>query len=278
MPLKITTLIENHPGDNPNLIYEHGLSLYIETDQLNILFDTGQTGEFVKNTAVLKCPLNKLDYVIISHGHYDHSGGFKTLMPYLNKNTKLIIGDEFFNQKYKLLANGIYKFNGNSFSEEDLDEKQIEYIKIKDDVYHLNEHIDIYKNFHMHNNFESIPAKFKIKHANEYINDTFPDEIALGIKTSQGLIVTVGCSHRGIVNILEAIKSQSSLPIIGVIGGTHLVEADEQRISKTLKYLDTLPLEFIACSHCTGEAIVKIKEHFKDKFIFNCTGNIIEIE
>ena len=275
MSLKITTLIENHPSDNHNLAYEHGLSLYIEIDNLKILFDTGQTGTFVKNAQTLNCPLDDLDYVIISHGHYDHSGGFKTLMPFLNSKTKLIIGNEFFNLKYKKLDDNGYKFNGNGFTEKDLLNNDIKYLKIKDDIYHLNEHIDIYKNFKQANDFEIIPAKFKINQDDNYINDTFPDEIALGIKTNQGLIVIVGCSHRGIVNILESVKEQTSLPIIGIIGGTHLVEADEDRIARTLNYLDTLPLQFIACSHCTGEAINDIKEHFKNKFIFNCTGNVI---
>ena len=73
--LRITTLIENMPDEEGKLIAEHGLSLYIEFDGKRILFDTGQTGDFVKNAKYLGINLDSLDDIIISHGHYDHSGG-----------------------------------------------------------------------------------------------------------------------------------------------------------------------------------------------------------
>jgi 7,8-dihydropterin-6-yl-methyl-4-(beta-D-ribofuranosyl)aminobenzene 5'-phosphate synthase len=79
MPLKITTLIENTPGENKALASEHGLSFFIEKDGFRVLFDTGQSGAFLENARHLDIDLGRLDAVAISHGHYDHSGGFRSL-------------------------------------------------------------------------------------------------------------------------------------------------------------------------------------------------------
>ena len=276
MTFKITTLIENNPAKDNNFAYEHGLSLYIEKDDLKILFDTGQSGAFLDNADKLNVPLNELDYLIMSHGHYDHSGGFKRFMPYISEKTKIIIGEGFFDTKCKALADGKYKMNGNSFTEEDLVDNHLNYQFISDDFFMLDEDLFIFKNFKQTNDYEIIPNKFLIKENETYHQDTFKDEIALGIKTAKGLVVIVGCSHRGIVNILSDIQTKIDLPIVGLIGGTHLVEADESRIQKTITYLDSLNLDFVAFSHCTGPAIDCLGKHFKDKFIFNNTANIIK--
>lgn len=79
MTVKITTLIENN-SDNPSLHSEHGLSFYIQVDNTNIIFDTGQSGKFIENADKLNIDLKQTDYVILSHGHYDHSGGFISLI------------------------------------------------------------------------------------------------------------------------------------------------------------------------------------------------------
>ena len=99
MDLRITTLIENNQDAQKSLCYEHGLSMFIETDGKQILFDTGQTGDFLKNAKLLNKDLTALDYIIMSHGHYDHSGGFRTLVGEAGKISQLIVGDEFFKPK-----------------------------------------------------------------------------------------------------------------------------------------------------------------------------------
>lgn len=102
------------------------------------------------------------------------------------------------------------------------------------------------------------------------------DEIALGLITHKGLVVIAGCSHVGIINILSNIQEKVRIPIYAVIGGTHLVEADNERIDRTVAAFHEMNIEYIAVSHCTGEnAIEKIKKEFNNKFILNNTGNEI---
>lgn len=278
MELKITTLIENNIDNNKKLKYEHGLSLYIEIDNKKILFDTGQTGHFIENAKSLNKSLDDLDYVILSHGHYDHSGGVQRLLQKLNKNTIIIMGEEYFYPKYKTIENEEYKFNGNSFSEDLLTNKGFSVDKITNDITYISEKIIIFHNFKRFTSYEKRNERFFIKTQDGFVHDDFKDEIAIGIITKKGLAVVAGCSHIGIINILKTIKTRINMNIYAVIGGTHMVEADDDRINSTIKDLKDLKIDYIAVSHCTGEkATEEIKKNFKEKFIINNTGNVIEI-
>lgn len=278
MELKITTLIENMPGTDARLKYEHGLSLFIEFDGRKILFDTGQTGAYTDNAEVLGIKLRETDTLIVSHGHYDHCGGVLKTLDLLQPNAKMYVGREFFNPKYKCLEDGSYKYNGVGFSERDLIGKGIRLRKVNDDVTVLGGNILLFKNFLRKNEFEKRNPKFVIEKNGEKVPDEFADEIVLGLITTRGLVVVAGCSHGGIINILSGIKERINIPICAVLGGTHLVEADEDRIDKTIAAFHEMQVEYVAVSHCTGETgIQKMKEEFKDKFILNCTGNVFSL-
>jgi 7,8-dihydropterin-6-yl-methyl-4-(beta-D-ribofuranosyl)aminobenzene 5'-phosphate synthase len=278
MNFKITTLIENNTDDNNSLINEHGLSLYIEINELKLLVDTGESGDFIKNAEKLNLNLDDLDYVLLSHGHYDHTGGFKKLVENKTSSFKLIVGERFFCDKYKLTEDKSYRFNGNSFNKEYVDKNNISIKKMNEDIFYINENIMVISNFERSNDYECLNENFHIREDGGYILDDFSDEIALVIKSEKGLVVILGCSHFGVCNILETIIKRTGLPIYGVIGGIHLVGADNKRIEKTLNYFQENNINILALSHCTGEkAIEEIKERLGEKYLYNNTGNIIEI-
>ena len=278
MELKITTLIENNSDDKGQLLFEHGLSLYIEADGKKILFDTGQSGDFIKNAKALNKNLNELDFCMISHGHYDHSGGFEKLVSEVDKFPPFIVGEEFFKPKYKTLDTSVYKFNGNSFNEEFITKNQIALRKVKEDMIYLTKHIIIFHHFSRYTDYEKRNSRFCLKENADYIPDNFDDEISLGIITEKGLVVIVGCSHVGIVNILKTISRRVNIQIYAVVGGTHLVEAEEARMQKTIDAFKEMKIQLIAVSHCTGEeGIHLISQKLKEQFIYNNTGKVIEI-
>lgn len=290
MKIEITTLIENNPDDHEQLSNEHGLSLFIEADGVNILFDTGKSGDFIQNADKLGKDLTSLDNIIISHGHYDHSGGFEKLVDTIEKIPKLIIGAEFFNPKYKKIGEKEFKYIGSLFNEEYIFKKHIPMKKVKENIYCITENIMVLHNFIRDTEFEKLNDKFFISgregymgtppnQGDSYLQDEFLDEVALGIATEKGLVVIVGCSHVGIVNILQTIRKRIDMPIYAVIGGTHLIEADESRIENTISFFQDMNIELVAVSHCTGEKGVRlIKENLLDKFVFNNTGNVIKFE
>jgi len=275
MSIKITTLIENKADENNVLINEHGLSLYIEIDEMKILFDTGQSGDFIKNAEKLKINLDKLEYVILSHGHYDHSGGFRKLVDNTNKSFKLIVGSGFFNKKYKLVEES-YKSNGNNFDEVFIVENNISIKYINQDSLNITEDVIIFSNFEKNTEFEVLNKNFYKKQNEEYISDDFADEIVLVLKHKKGLIIILGCSHVGVTNILKTIITRTGMPIYCIIGGSHLIEADELRLKGTIEFLKENNISMLRLSHCTGEnAIKELENEFGNKFVYNNTGNSI---
>ncbi|SFR86426.1 MBL fold metallo-hydrolase [Anaeromicropila populeti] len=275
--IKITTLIEDRPDENNEMVCEHGLSLYIEAGDKKILFDTGQTGAFIQNADKLNKDLAAVDYVMISHGHYDHSGGFRKLAETVPSISNLIVGAEFFELKYKTIGENQYKFVGTSFGEEYLEEQHISRLKIEEEIFSLSEDIMLFHKFEKHTKYETLKDKFYIKSEEVFFPDLFLDEVVMGIKTDKGLVVIAGCSHVGIVNILKTIEKRTNMPIYAVIGGTHLIDADAARINQTINDFKDMNIQVVAVSHCTGEVGTEMmKNAFQDKFILNNTGKVIE--
>ena len=283
MSLKITTLIENMPDKEEKLAYEHGFSVFVETGETKILFDTGQTGAFVKNALALGIDLEAVDMVVLSHGHYDHTGGVPALLEVLQKKVPFYIGKEFFLPKYKQLEDGSYKYNGNPFQPELLTgetatgkECRAEVHMVDADITRLGENLLLFKNFAWVTEYEKVNPKFFVKKESGYEQDLFPDEIALGILTKQGLVLVTGCSHVGIVNLLEHVKRTLDVPVAAVLGGTHLVEAGEERLWKTAEAFQRYGIKKIAVSHCTGEAGTEfLKKEFPERYELNNTGNVM---
>ncbi|MBQ7774914.1 MAG: MBL fold metallo-hydrolase [Lachnospiraceae bacterium] len=278
MELRITTLIENMPDASGQLAYEHGLSLLIEFQGRRILFDTGQSGDFLNNMSVLGKSVRESVTIIISHGHYDHSGGVPALVEALEKTVPMYVGTEFFEKKYKLLPDGTYHYNGNPFTEEDLPEEKVLLRKVTEDVTYLQEDILLFKNFSQVSDFEQPNPKFFLQKEEGYVQDSFAEELALGLRTTKGLVLVVGCSHVGISNILQSVAKKVQEPIYAVLGGTHLVEADANRLKKTMEAFRQYGVELVAVSHCTGEeGIACARETFGEHFVLNNTGNVFEI-
>ncbi len=278
MDFKITTLIEDNPSDDVRLYNEHGLSLYMVINGMKILFDTGKSGDFIKNAELLEIDLNNLDYVVLSHGHYDHTGGFKTLVDTVKNSYTLVVGKDFFNSKYGLLEGNTYKYLGNSFDKEYIHENNIKITYINEDIFYITENIIIFTNFKRTNDFELPNKRFQIKQEDKYSLDNFTDEIVLAVKCEKGLLVILGCSHVGIVNILETIVERTGMPIYGIVGGTHLIEADELRLNSTIDYFKEKDIHILGMSHCTGKnAILEIQREFGNKYLYNNTGNIIKL-
>ncbi len=258
--MKIKTLVENN-SCSENLISEHGLSLYVETENHKILFDTGKTDLFIQNAEKLNIDLKEVDTVVISHGHYDHLGG---LIHFLNTNqkAKVHLKKEIFDYQY--------------FSVRQDDKKQIGYppdlIEYENRFEFLTNACTVSDNLIFIANIDKnypLPKGNKIlfkQKNNRLIHDNFQHELIFAIKTKNGLIVFCGCAHNGILNTVSTV--QRFLPnetINSVIGGFHLIdqnqffetetESELLFIAEELKRLT--PETTYYTGHCTGNNAFK---------------------
>ena len=292
MRWKITTLIENHADKEGKLACEHGLSVLIESEHTRLLMDTGQSGAFYENAGRMNIPLSGLDAVLLSHAHYDHTGGLLRLIKEEGLPQKLYVGKHFFRKCYDRKPDGRMKYIGTKFDSQMLKDLGVPVVEISQDQYEIAPGLTVYGNFARTIPYETHnPCFFYQEEENScgpygrcmdsmnYKEDTFEDEIALALDVAEGLFVIVGCSHPGIVNILTTISRRSGKEIYGVIGGTHLVDADRERVLHTVDDFKRLGVKTLGVSHCTGDEYAAIlQENFGKAFFQNHTGSVLELE
>ena len=141
----------------------------------------------------------------------------------------------------------------------------------------ITDNIYVFSNFEKTYNFETLNPNMIIKEDENYVIDSFKDEIVLGIDTEKGLLILLGCSHPGILNIVSTIAKRTDKKIYGILGGTHLIEADEIRINKTIDVLKDLDIKLIGVSHCTGDKAIEMFRNNCDNFFVNSTGTILNL-
>jgi 7,8-dihydropterin-6-yl-methyl-4-(beta-D-ribofuranosyl)aminobenzene 5'-phosphate synthase len=276
MTVKITTLIENRAGEHHGLEHEHGLSFFIEKDGSAVLFDTGQSEKFIKNAEQLKVNLRLLDHVVLSHGHYDHSGGFRSLVE-LTDSFTLTIGEGFFNEKYGCEDNSC-EYLGNNFNEQFLKEKGIAWQYAGEQCSEILPGIHVITSFPRIHEDETVNPRFKVLKEGKLQPDHFNDEVLLAIDTDPGLVVLLGCSHPGMKNMLECAVTLTGRPLYAVLGGTHLVEADEESLAFSLDYLKNAKLNVIGVSHCTGESAIEYLSANEKRYFQNHTGSTLFVD
>ncbi len=276
MVLKIITLSEN-TVDAPGLLAEWGLSILIETGIVTILLDTGQSISVIHNAKMLGIDLHKVDKIVLSHGHFDHTGGLENVLRQMNKTVEIIAHPETLTAKFQGNKKGSKKSIGLPFQLPELEALGAKFklskkpVKITPDIMTTGE-------VPMSVDFEEItPDRFFVKeNPQRWHPDEFNDDLALIINTGPGLLVILGCAHRGMINTLyHAQKLTGRKEIRLVIGGSHLLNSSRERVYKTIAALKELDVKKVGLSHCTGqEASAIMAQELGDRFFYNnaCTG------
>lgn len=250
--VSVTALMDNKPTEHKALIAEHGLSLHVQYGDHRLLFDCGSGANPLHNAHRLGIDLKGLDAVVISHSHYDHAAGFRDLTEQGVGSRDLYTGPNFFEPKYA--KNGVRYTNlACGFDREFLQTYGIRHHEIRG-VEEIYPGVWLISGFPRIHGFETIPARFVRQTENGFVVDDFGDEVCMALEVKDGLLVLVGCSHPGILNMMTQVSAVLGKPIRAVFGGTHLVEADEARIDTTVRTLQEMGLEILGLSHCSGDA------------------------
>ena len=250
--LQITALMDDKTPKDPLLIAEHGLSFFVQYNDLRLLFDCGMTNAAQKNALTLDISLKDLSAVILSHSHYDHAAGYRSLVENGMGSSVLYTGPGFFIPKFAWKENQLKDLSC-GFDPEFLQEHRIAHREIEG-IRQIHPGVWLISQFPRIHSFETIPQRFVLKTDDRLIPDDFSDEVCMALEVDGGLAVLVGCSHPGILNMLCLIQESLKKPIRAIFGGTHLVEADAQRIETTIDSLQAMGLEIMGLSHCSGDA------------------------
>jgi 7,8-dihydropterin-6-yl-methyl-4-(beta-D-ribofuranosyl)aminobenzene 5'-phosphate synthase len=247
--MKISILVDNTPS--VNIKAEFGLSFFIEHNGKTILFDTAQTNLFLENAKIMNLPVQSADFIVLSHGHFDHGNGLEYL-----KGGNLVCHPGCFVKRYgktKRTYIGLKNTKEEISSKFNLITSDKPY-QLFDGAYFLGEIPRI-------TDFESQTTSFIFEDGTP---DFVMDDSALALKTEQGVFVVTGCGHSGVVNTLEhAKKVTGESRIYGVMGGFHLKEINRQT-KETIEYLKKNNVKHIYPSHCTAlPALCEFYAQFK---------------
>jgi len=276
MKVSITTLSENTTAI-PNLLSELGLSILVETDAGNVLLDTGQSMSTAHNADILGIDLSKVDKIVLSHGHFDHTGGLRQVLPRTRKKIEIIAHPDMWSAHYSR-RQGQDRYIGIPYVQKELESRGARFnltrepVKITDNMMTTGE-------VPMVTDFEQIDPSLFVKAESDWQPDSLLDDQALIIKTVSGLVVILGCAHRGMINTLYHAQQLTGVKQIRmVLGGCHLNIASEEQIWQTIAALKELDVSRIGVSHCTGlPAAAIISQEFGDGFFFNNAGTRITL-
>lgn len=273
---KITILIENTVGASKKLISEWGISILIETSDVRVLFDTGARGNLMLNALAMGIDLKFVDLLVMSHGHYDHSGGMQAFLQFRGI-VPVYAHPDFFSLHY---ANSPEKrYIGVPFRKEELESLGAQFIFTRKPK-QIAPNMWISGEIPRKTDFEQIDKHLIcLKDNGKFTPDPMLDDMSLYIATSEGLVIISGCAHSGLVNTIKHAQKVTGIDnIYGIIGGTHLGPASELQLKATIGFLKSLNLKFLAVNHCTGfEVMSKLYNTFCSKFHFAPAGTVFSL-
>ena len=275
MAVRITTLSENTA--QLDFLAEWGLSILIETDNRKVLLDTGMSISAVHNADLLGIDLSAVDTIVLSHAHVDHTGGLRDVLRRTG-SVEVVAHPDIWIPKYVVFGE-LQRYAGMPFMREELESLGASFT-LTSEPHIISDEIMTTGEVAMTTDYEQIDDRLCLKVGDDFVPDPLTDDLAVIIRTEQGLALITGCAHRGIVNTIRHVQNITGGDYIHtIIGGTHLHMVPQDRIEKTAGELKELGLQRLGVSHCTGfYSSAALAKEFGDIFFLNNAGTQIVLE
>jgi 7,8-dihydropterin-6-yl-methyl-4-(beta-D-ribofuranosyl)aminobenzene 5'-phosphate synthase len=275
--IRVTVVVEN-TAQGPQLLAEHGLAYWIEYGDHRILFDTGQGNVLASNAYKLGLSLLDSEAIILSHGHYDHTGGMAFVLK-TQRRVAVYAHPEVFRSRFIRTANGSSREIGMPYaSVQAIKQPGVRFVETSTAT-------KLFGGFYAtgpvprQTDYEDTGGSFFLDAACSNPDPLLDDQSAF-FETKEGIVVLLGCAHSGVVNTLQYINELSrGAPIRAVIGGMHLVNASAERIARTVEEFKRIKVQSLAPCHCTWmAATVALWNAFPDNLIPCHVGSIFQFE
>ncbi len=271
--MKIICLMEN-TAQADNILSEHGFSLYVETKNHRLLIDAGQTDSFAENAKTLGVDLSRVDMAMLSHGHYDHSGG---LMRFAQINNTAPI-------YMQVNAGGEYYHTNDTLEKYigiDKELLKLPQVRLLDGNVRIDDEVSVFSGVKGRRHFPSGNLELTCKVDGGFVQDDFSHEQYVVIEEDGRKVLISGCAHNGILNILDEFERLCGGAPDIVVSGFHLMkktgysDEDVENIKSIAEELATMNTTFYT-GHCTGEEPFGImKEIMGDKLHYIHSGDEI---
>ena len=245
--MRIVILADNVAGPR-GLLAEHGLSLWLETRDRRILFDTGQGLALGHNAAALGVRLDRADAVVLSHGHYDHTGGLAAVLAG-RRGLPVYAQPEVLSPRYARRDGEAREIGMPATARQALTQRGA--FRSSRAPLAVCDGVRLTGSIPRLTDFEDESGTFFLD-ADGHEPDRLVDDQAAFVETRAGAVVLLGCAHAGVVDTLRQVEALTSGPIRAVIGGMHLAAASPERIAATVRALDERGVRRVVPCHCTG--------------------------
>lgn len=277
MTFRITILCDNSVGPISGTLGEHGFAALIEpSDGQPLLFDTGQGLTLLHNAGRMNRDLSQVERVVLSHGHYDHTGGLMTLLN-THGPRQVFAHPGIFMPRNRIKDTGECIPIGSPHTRTQLEEAGARfdlstgYRQLSDGVFLTGEVPRVTA-------FETGDRGLYCDCNGQDIDPTADDQ-SLVLETKRGLVVLLGCCHAGLVNTLEHVIAVSGRrDVYAVIGGTHLGFCSQEQLEKTISAVKRYGISRLAAGHCTGfAAAVRLARDFPREYQPAMVGYMLEV-
>lgn len=282
--MKITTLVENtKPPGRRDLQAEFGLSLHIEHGDAKILFDTGASDAFSRNADSLGIDLEAVDLAVLSHHHFDHGGGLAT---FFERNArarvymKRSVDGTPFVRAFGLLSRRVG-------IDPALFERHADRIVFVDSFTEATPGVFLFPDIVSTHPRPEGNRYLYLRKAEGWEHDAFDHELVLAIRETDGVVVFTGCSHCGVLNMVETVAGRfPDAPVKGVVGGFHLLGlpvpgtrgTGRRRIAEMGREMLGYPEARYFTGHCTGrKGLRTLKKVMTGRLDTLTTGRTIEL-
>ncbi len=277
MSQKIICVVNDVCLPGSGLYEEHGLSFWIDIGHGIAMLDTGQSDRVLThNLKVLGLHEQEVNALVLSHAHYDHTGGLNTVLsgnPHLTIHAHADIFQPRFSYK-----NGAYQSIGLKIQPEELSSRAR--LLLSDKPIEVLPHLWTTGEIIGRSGPEGRSSTHFIHLGSDWHSDPYKDDMSLVWDLDDRLILICGCCHAGLLNTLTHVERIFNKPVHAILGGTHLISADKPQLAQVIAVLEKTPARMrFHLNHCTGEtALQALKSVFGERVVAFLGGTVLHLD